>query len=182
MNYLVQLKLASRPETPQEGIVFIEHFILPTLDLCKRLESEKKIVAGGPLSGAIALSLIVSVESVQELDDLITKRLRTIRSQHLGELCELRRRGSTIRPATAEHRSQSSAHFAGRASHVLSLHRAELSGTWSGFSIAAGWIRDPCSLRRLHRRHPGDRGHGRACKPHSVGHQERMAVQHLGCC
>ena len=71
MNYLVQLKLASRPETPQEGIVFIEQFILPTLDLCKRLESEKKIVAGGPLSGAIALSLIVSVESVQELDDLI---------------------------------------------------------------------------------------------------------------
>jgi muconolactone delta-isomerase len=72
MNYLVQLKLASRPETPQEGIVFIEQFILPTLDLCKRLESEKKIVAGGPLSGAIALSLIVSVESVQELDELIT--------------------------------------------------------------------------------------------------------------
>jgi len=71
MNYLVQLKLASRPETPQEGIVFIEQFILPTLDLCKRLESEKKIVAGGPLSGAIALSLIVSVESVQELDELI---------------------------------------------------------------------------------------------------------------
>src|SRR5580658_5457955 len=72
MNYLVQLKLASRPDTSQEGIVFIEQFILPTLDLCKRLEAEKKIVAGGPLSGAIALSLIVSVESVQELDELIT--------------------------------------------------------------------------------------------------------------
>src|ERR1700691_1600858 len=72
MNDLVQLKLASRPDTPQEGIVFMEQFSLPTLDLCKRLESEKKIVAGGPLSGAIALSLIVSVESVQELDDLIT--------------------------------------------------------------------------------------------------------------
>jgi len=63
MNYLVQLKLASRPETPQEGIVFIEQFILPTLELCKRLEAEKKIVAGGPLSGAVALSLIVSAES-----------------------------------------------------------------------------------------------------------------------
>jgi muconolactone delta-isomerase len=50
----------------------MEQFILPTLDLCKRLQSEKKIVAGGPVSGAIALSLIVSVESVQELDDLIT--------------------------------------------------------------------------------------------------------------
>ena len=72
MNYLVQLKLASRPETPQEGSVFTEQFILPTLELCKRLEAEKKIVAGGPLSGAVALSLIVSVESAQELDDLIT--------------------------------------------------------------------------------------------------------------
>ena len=72
MLYLAQLKLVSRPDTPQEGIVFIEQFILPTLELCKRLEAEKKIVAGGPLSGAVALSLIVSAESAQELDDLIT--------------------------------------------------------------------------------------------------------------
>jgi muconolactone delta-isomerase len=72
MNYLVQLKLVSRPNTPQEGIVFIEQFILPTLELCKKLEAEKKIVAGGPLSGAVALFLIVSAESAQELDDLIT--------------------------------------------------------------------------------------------------------------
>ncbi len=72
MNYLVQLKLASRPDNSQEGIVFIEQFILPTLELCKRLEAEKKIVAGGPLSGAVALSLILSAESARELDDLIT--------------------------------------------------------------------------------------------------------------
>ncbi len=72
MNYLVQLKLADRPTTPQEGIVFIEQFILPTLELCKKLEAEKTIVAGGPLSGAIALSLIVDAESAQELDNLIS--------------------------------------------------------------------------------------------------------------
>lgn len=72
MNYLVQLKLADRPANSQEGIVFIEQFILPTLELCKKLEAEKKIIAGGPLSGAIALSLIVGTESAQELDDLIT--------------------------------------------------------------------------------------------------------------
>jgi hypothetical protein len=65
MNYLVQLKLASRPDTPQEGIVFIEQFILPTLELCKRPEADKRIVAGGPLSGAIALALIVSAESAE---------------------------------------------------------------------------------------------------------------------
>jgi muconolactone delta-isomerase len=72
MNYLVQLKLANRPANPQEGLVFIRPFILPTLELCKKLEAEKKSVAGGPSSGAIALSLIVSAESVQELDKVIT--------------------------------------------------------------------------------------------------------------
>ena len=74
MNYLVQMKLAnsSRPATPQEGIAFIEQFILPTLELCKKLEAERKILAGGPMSGAVALSLIVSAGSIQELDDLIT--------------------------------------------------------------------------------------------------------------
>jgi muconolactone delta-isomerase len=74
MNYLVQMRLAnsSRPATPQEGIAFIEQFILPTLELCKELEAERKILAGGPMSGAVALSLIISAESIQELDDLIT--------------------------------------------------------------------------------------------------------------
>ena len=72
MNYLVQLKLASRPETPQEGRVFIEQSILPTLEMCKRLEAENRIVAGGPLSGAIALALIVNAKSPDELDGLIS--------------------------------------------------------------------------------------------------------------
>ena len=72
MNYLVQLKLADRPTTPQEGIVFVEQVILPTLELCKSLEAEGKIAAGGPVSGAIALSLIVKAESAQELDNLIS--------------------------------------------------------------------------------------------------------------
>ena len=74
MQYLVQLKLSSsaRPMTPQDGIAFIEQFIFPTLEICKELQEEKKIAAGGPMSGAIALALIVNAESAQELDDLIT--------------------------------------------------------------------------------------------------------------
>ena len=74
MQYLVQLKLSSsaRPMTPEEGIAFIEQFIFPTLELCKKLREEKKIVAGGPVSGAVALTLIVNAESAQDLDDLIT--------------------------------------------------------------------------------------------------------------
>ena len=74
MQYLVQLRLSSaaRPMTQEDGIVFIEQFIFPTLELCKKLQEEKKIVAGGPTSGAVALVLIVNAESARELDDLIT--------------------------------------------------------------------------------------------------------------
>jgi muconolactone delta-isomerase len=72
MNYLVQLRLATRPANPQEGKFFIEQMVLPTLELCKKLEAEKKIIAGGPVSGSIALSLIVKAESAEELDGLIS--------------------------------------------------------------------------------------------------------------
>ena len=74
MQYLVQLRLIgpARPMTPQDGIAFIEQFIFPTLELCKKLERDKKIVAGGPVSGAVALALIINAESAKELDDLIT--------------------------------------------------------------------------------------------------------------
>ena len=74
MQYLVQLKLSSsaRPMTPEDGIAFIEQFIFPTLELCKKLQEEKKIAAGGPVSGTVALALIVNAETAQELDDLIT--------------------------------------------------------------------------------------------------------------
>ena len=74
MNYLVHMKLVNshRPAVPQDGIDFIEQIILPTLELCQKLQAEKKILAGGPMSGSIALSFIVSAGSAQELDDLIT--------------------------------------------------------------------------------------------------------------
>ena len=74
MQYLVQMRLstAGRPTTSEDGVAFIEQFILPTLELCKKLQTEHKILAGGPISGAVALVLIVNAESVQELDDLLT--------------------------------------------------------------------------------------------------------------
>ncbi|HWO29995.1 MAG TPA: muconolactone Delta-isomerase family protein [Candidatus Acidoferrum sp.] len=74
MQYLVQMKLVpqGRPTTPEEGTAFIEQYIFPTLELCKKLQDEKKILAGGPTSGAVGLVLIVNAESARELDDLIT--------------------------------------------------------------------------------------------------------------
>jgi muconolactone delta-isomerase len=74
MQYFGQLKLSGsvRPTTQVDGIAFIEQYIFPTLELCKKLQQEKKIIAGGPQSGTVALALIVNAESERELDDLIT--------------------------------------------------------------------------------------------------------------
>ena len=75
MQYLIQMRLASsgRPTTSADGIAFIERFILPTLELCQKLLDERKIVAGGPMSGAVALVMIVNADSERELDEVITR-------------------------------------------------------------------------------------------------------------
>lgn len=74
MQYLVQLRLtgSARPMTQAEGVAFIEQFIFPTLELCKKLQEEGKIAAGGPVTGAVALALVVNADSLKELDDLLT--------------------------------------------------------------------------------------------------------------
>jgi hypothetical protein len=73
MQYLVQMKLAAygRPTTAQEGTTFIEHYIFPSLEMCKKMQEEKKILAGGPISGTIGIVMIVEAGSALELDELI---------------------------------------------------------------------------------------------------------------
>jgi hypothetical protein len=67
------MKLADsvRPKSPEETMAFIKQYVFPTLDVCEKLLEEKKIVAGGPVGGAIALALVVRAESIQELDELL---------------------------------------------------------------------------------------------------------------
>ena len=74
MQYLVQLRRrnSASPMSAGSGIGFIEELILPTLERCKKLQEDKRILAGGPSSGTVALALIVTAGSAQELDDLIT--------------------------------------------------------------------------------------------------------------
>jgi muconolactone delta-isomerase len=74
MQYLVQMKIVpeGRPMSAEEGKLFFEEFIHPTLELCKKLQDEKKILAGGPISGTIGLVLVVRADSAKELDDLVT--------------------------------------------------------------------------------------------------------------
>jgi hypothetical protein len=49
MQFLVQMKIVpeGRPRSVAEGEIFFKEFIRPTLELCKKLANEEKILAGG---------------------------------------------------------------------------------------------------------------------------------------
>ena len=73
MQYLVQMKLAAhgRPTTAEEEVSFIEQVIFPSVEMCKRMQEEKKVLAGGPISATIGIAMIVEAGSALELDELI---------------------------------------------------------------------------------------------------------------
>jgi len=73
MLFLVELDhVKSGLLSPEAGQDFIEQVILPTLARAEQFIAEKKIVAGGPILGRIALRFIVEVESPQEVDQLVS--------------------------------------------------------------------------------------------------------------
>ena len=74
MQYLVQMKIVAqaRPASLAEGLTLFNEFIRPTLDRCRELQDQRRILAGGPMSGAIGLALIVEADSARELDEVIT--------------------------------------------------------------------------------------------------------------
>ncbi len=74
MRYLVQMQLVApgRPTIAGDGTTFIRSYILPTLEICRKLEAEGRIVAGGPTSAAVGLVLLVEANSAEELDELVT--------------------------------------------------------------------------------------------------------------
>ena len=74
MQYLVEMRIADsgRSTTPADCVVFIEQYILPTLALCQTLQSQQRIVAGGPMSGAIGLVFITRADSAREIDEIVT--------------------------------------------------------------------------------------------------------------
>jgi hypothetical protein len=72
-DYFVELKIspASVVPTPQAGIAFTERFVLPTLEACERLSAAGKILAGGPLLGAMGFTFIARAESAQQLEEIV---------------------------------------------------------------------------------------------------------------
>jgi hypothetical protein len=58
--------------TPDAARTFVEQVIFPTLERARQLLAEKKIVAGGPAVGRVALRLLVEAESPAQADQVVT--------------------------------------------------------------------------------------------------------------
>jgi len=74
MLFLVELdyvRSGPSPE-PEAGLAFIDRFVLPTLARAEQLAAEKKIVAGGPVIGRVALRLMVEADSHEEADRVVS--------------------------------------------------------------------------------------------------------------
>jgi hypothetical protein len=74
MLYLVELDhvRTGPPPTPESGRAFIEQVIFPTLARAEQLVAEKRIVAGGPVAGRIALRLMIEADSADHVDRIVT--------------------------------------------------------------------------------------------------------------
>jgi muconolactone delta-isomerase len=95
----MRLVSKGRPTTNEEGVAFIEEIIRPTLERCKKLQEEKTILAGGPMSGVIGLALVVNEESGRELDDVVTSLPAWSRMEtNVTPLATFEGRAETLQP------------------------------------------------------------------------------------
>ena len=74
MKFLVELDhvKTGQPFTQDTARSFIEGIIFPTIARAEQLVQEGRIVAGGPVAGRIAIRFIAEVETVQQLDQLVS--------------------------------------------------------------------------------------------------------------
>src|SRR6266508_316992 len=74
MLFLVELDhmKSGPPPTPETGRAFIEQVIFPTLARADQLVAEKKIVAGGPVTGRVALRLMIDADSPEHVDRIVS--------------------------------------------------------------------------------------------------------------
>ena len=74
MKFLVELDHIKTGELFTENTArsFIEGIIFPTIARAEQLVQEGRIIAGGPVAGRIAIRFIAEVETVQQLDQLVS--------------------------------------------------------------------------------------------------------------
>jgi Muconolactone delta-isomerase len=67
----MKLVAQARATSPEAEITLVENYIFPSIEMCRKLREEKKILAGGPISGTIGIAMIVEVASALELDGVL---------------------------------------------------------------------------------------------------------------
>jgi muconolactone D-isomerase len=73
MQYLVTMEsLETGLLPPQQVAQIVENQIIPSLEACDKLCDEKKILAGGILTGRRAGAAIIEAESNEELNRLLS--------------------------------------------------------------------------------------------------------------
>jgi muconolactone delta-isomerase len=74
MKFLVELDhpKTGQPFTEETARAFIEGIIFPTIARAEQLVEQGRIVAGGPVAGRIALRFIADVETIPQLDQIIS--------------------------------------------------------------------------------------------------------------
>ena len=74
MLFLVELDYvrSGPPPSAEAGLAFIERVILPTIARAEQLVAEKRIVAGGPVTGRVALRLMIEAGSLEEADSVVS--------------------------------------------------------------------------------------------------------------
>jgi muconolactone delta-isomerase len=74
MLFLIELDhvKSGTPLEPEAGRAFIDQIIFPTLARAEELVTQKKILAGGPVVGRVALRFIAQADSLQEIDLIIS--------------------------------------------------------------------------------------------------------------
>jgi hypothetical protein len=77
MQYLVQMKPVPqvRRTTSEEGQTFIARYISPSLERCKKLQDEEKILAGGPSSGSRMKTAVTPLATFQGRAESLRPRL-----------------------------------------------------------------------------------------------------------
>jgi hypothetical protein len=71
MKYLVSGFDGPGFATPEEALQRLENVVLPSLDALKRLEAEKRILAGGIKVGQRAFVFVAEAESNEKLDRML---------------------------------------------------------------------------------------------------------------
>jgi muconolactone D-isomerase len=74
MKYLVTMEFVGTPPvaSPQEMVQWLERMIIPTEEAMMKLEADKKILAGGDLSGRRGMALILEAASNDELSRILS--------------------------------------------------------------------------------------------------------------